>query len=218
MFSKENNSVEVGWRSLFHWWLTINYVFFAFITQPILYIQTAEAVRLNRFGPPRHGDPDFDSPDYRRARSFFRANRANDSDTMALEPPSQNNDDIILIGGPPRHQVLDQQAFFANARPQQPPHRPQQQPNQVQNQDALDPSEDVKTSSQDQHCLLSEDADSNGALPTQPKKKAKASITQSLVNRWTKRWSFLEFDLEKQKMKCTVFTKLFILVSSDRNF
>ena len=106
--------------------------FFAFIKQLILYIQTAEAVRLNRFGPPRHGKPDFDSPDYRRARSCFRSNRAHDSNSMALGPPRQNNDDIILIGGPPRHQVLDLQAFFANARLQQPPHRPQHPPNQVQ--------------------------------------------------------------------------------------
>ena len=63
----------------------------------IIIIQTAEAVRLNRFGPPRHGESDFDSPDYRRARSCFRSNRANDSNSMALESPSQNNDDIILI-------------------------------------------------------------------------------------------------------------------------
>ena len=122
MSSKERNSIEVGWKPLFHWWLTINYVFFAFITQPLLYIQTVEAVRNNRFGPPRHDEPHFDSPAYRRARRFFQSNRANDSNTMAIEPPNQNNDDILLIGGPPRHQVLDQQAFFANARPQQPPY------------------------------------------------------------------------------------------------
>ena len=41
------------------------------ITQPLLYIQTAEAVRNNRFGPPRHDEPDFNSPDYRRAGAFF---------------------------------------------------------------------------------------------------------------------------------------------------
>ena len=78
-------------------------VFFALITQPLLYIQTAEAVRNNRFGPPRHDEPDFNSPDYRQARSFFRSNRANASNPMAIEPPNQNNDEMILIGGPPRH-------------------------------------------------------------------------------------------------------------------
>ena len=98
MSSKERNSIEVGWKPLFHWWLTINYVFFAFITQPLLYIQTVEAVRNNRFGPPRHDEPDFDSPAYRRARSFFGSNRANDSNTMEIEPPNHNNDDILLIG------------------------------------------------------------------------------------------------------------------------
>ena len=103
MCSKERNSIEVGWNSLLYWWLTINYVFFALITQPLLYIQTAEAVRNNRFGPPRHDEPDFNSPDYRRARSFFRSNRANASNPMAIEPPNQNNDEMILIGGPPRH-------------------------------------------------------------------------------------------------------------------
>ena len=103
MCSKERNSIEVGWNPLFHGWLTINYVFFALITQPLLYIQTAEAVRNNRFGPPRHDEPDFNSPDYRRARSFFRSNRANVSNPMAIEPPNQNNDEMILIGGPPRH-------------------------------------------------------------------------------------------------------------------
>ena len=82
---------------------TIFSVFFALITQPLLYIQTAEAVRNNRFGPPRHDEPDFNSPDYRRARSFFRSNRANASNPMAIEPPNQNNDEMILIGGPPRH-------------------------------------------------------------------------------------------------------------------
>ena len=103
MSFKERNSIEVGWMPLFHWWLTINYVFFAFFTQPLLYIQTAEAVRNNRFGPPRHDEPDFNSPNYRRARSFFRSNRANASNPMAIEPPNQNNDEMILIGGPPRH-------------------------------------------------------------------------------------------------------------------
>ena len=61
---------ETELPSFWNVFLTINYVTFALITQPLLHLQTVEAVRHSRFGPLTHDAPDVNSDDYVYDRIF----------------------------------------------------------------------------------------------------------------------------------------------------
>ena len=121
-----------------------------------------------------------------------------------MQAPAQNDGvELLMLGGVPQVDEINQE--------------PVQQNRLDDRFEDFDPqpdlrSDDVKHSdinSQMEHCMeRNEDVAPNEveSLPAHPKKKSKASITLSMAKRWIKRWPFLNFDLEKQKMKCEVFS------------